>query len=497
MNRSLLLIVCDFLLLSLLALANFEQTGDPVTSEKEVVAVEVSDEPAQDEAMMNLLASALEAEQSSQSDLQEQLAQAQAELSTLESSRDELSENLEEKEKMIAERERLLAEREELLAEARKEAQRVAAEKASAEKRAAAIQAERDQLEAERQAKAAETEKLAATVNELANRADTSAEELERRTAQLANLEAQLASRSRALEEAERQRAQVETERRRLANEVATAEREKQLLSSTLDSARQTINVERQEKEQLRQQTESLTQGVSRLAEASSEITEEVKNLRPKTANEIYQTVNANRVQLQFEGARSGLFGEKPFSETVDTVVTEIDGRYFLWVHLSQTPFADADRRKFLNSLDVYFQVGDSRFRIPQMGILQQNRSLLFLPLSQEIVSRIGVDSFANSEQPFRFEDLVVIDLPDSRYGETGFRINTGKPDHIEVDNRIFSALFGEFSPGAGDFAFTKAGAFLGIVTRGGEAWMAEPVKTGGKLNFGEKFTRAQLNALP
>tara|TARA_R100000027_G_scaffold32582_1_gene23871 strand:- start:10363 stop:11799 length:1437 start_codon:yes stop_codon:yes gene_type:complete len=478
-------------------LANFEDSGQPITTDEELVVVSKTTEPEQDDAIMDLLATALAAEQSSQDQLRQELEEAMAQRDALESNRSELSEELKEKEQAIAEREKMLAEREELLAEARAEAERAAREREATEEQAAALEAERDRIAAEQQEAAAKAATLAATVEKLSSQANVSAEELQKRNETLARLEAELSDRSRKLAEAERRQSEIETERRRLANEVATAEREKELLSTTLETAQQTISVERQEKEQLRKQTETLTEGVSRLAEASSEITKEVQNLRPMTTNEIYQEVSSNRVEIQFTGTRSGLFGDKEFEETVETALTRINGRPFLWIHISQTPFADADRRKFINSLDVYLQANDARFRVPQFGVLQQDRSLLFLPLSEEIVERLQTKTFTSTDKPFRFEDMVVVDLPDSRYGESSFRIDSKNPGHLEIDSRVFSSLFGEFSPSAGNIAFTRTGDFLGIVTGSGEAWMAEPVKTGGRISFGKDFSRAQLQNLP
>ena len=247
----------------------------------------------------------------------------------------------------------------------------------------------------------------------------------------------------------------------------------------------------------MQRQTETLSEGVTRLAETSTEIQEEVRNLRPMTANEIYRTADENRVSLVFRGSRSGLFGATEFEETVDTVLTEIDGRPVLWLHVSQTPFADPDRRRFLESLELFLEAGDRRFRVPRLAVLADDPSLLFLPLSPEIADRLGTEVFPASDDPFRFEDLVVIDLPESRFGDSGFRIRPDRPDFLEVDNRAFSALFGEFSPAPGDLAFTRAGRFLGVVVRGGEAWMADSIPSGGSVPFGEDFDRARLEALP
>ncbi|MFP4351604.1 MAG: hypothetical protein ACLFRP_01150 [Puniceicoccaceae bacterium] len=496
MNRSLLLIVCDFLLLSLLALAEFEKSGQPVAAERAAAAAE--DDPAEDDSgMTDLLAAALAAEQSSQSEMEEELEKARERLSELEADRTTLGRTLEQREEALAEQAEALAAREAALAEARAQAETVAAEKAEAEERAAALRSEREELARSREALLQEKESLAATSEQLAAEAETSRGELLRREEELARLQSALAERSRRMAELERRSEAAEAEKQRMATEAEAARREKELLAASLESARQTISLEREEKGRLRRQTETLTEGVGRLATASSRISEEVRNLRPVTANEIFRSAIDNRVTFVFEGTKSGLFGDNPLEETVDTVVTRVNGRAFVWLHVSQTPFADPERRKFLRGLDLYLEGNGTRFRVPQLGILPEDRSILFLPIPDEIAERLAGKEFEASESPFRFEDLVVVDLPESRYGETGFRIQPDRPRHIEVDHRIFSSLFGEFSPSAGDLAFTRTGRFLGIVTRGGEAWMAGEVGSGGTINFGERFSRSDFDALP
>ncbi len=495
MNRSLLLIVCDFLLLSLLALAEFEKSGQPVATGQTVA--EARADPAEDDSgMTELLAAALAAEQSSQSEMEEELEKARERLSELEQDRTTLGRTLAEREEALAEQAEAIAAREAALAEARAEAERVGAEKAEAEERAAALRREREELARSRETLLEEKETLAATSGQLAAEAKTSREELLRREEELARLESALAERSRQMTELERQRAAAEAETRQMATEAEAARREKELLASSLESARQTISLEREEKGQLRRQTETLTEGVGRLATASSRISEEVRSLRPMTANEIFRSAIDNRVTFVFEGTKSGLFSNNPFEETVDTVVTRVNDRAFVWLHVSQTPFADPDRRRFLRGLDLYLEGNGTRFRVPQLGILSADRSVLFLPIPDEIADRLVGKEFETAESPFRFEDLVVVDLPESRYGETGFRIQPDRPGHIEVDNKIFSSLFGEFSPSAGDLAFTRTGNFLGIVARGGEAWMAGDVEAAGKINFGERFSGSDFREL-
>ncbi len=504
MNRSLLLIVCDFLLLSLLALADFERTGQAVASERTVPATEeVRDDFEEESAIAGLLAAALSAEQTAQAEIQRELERAREKAEAVAAEQAALRETIREREESLREQEERLAraraEAAESAAEANeaaKRAERLATEKAAVEKRAETAARERERLAGEKEALERKTSDLTDRVERLSGTAEANQEELRRRSEELERVRAELDARSRRLAEAEQRQREAESARQRLAGEVEAARREKEILTSNLASARETIEAERQERTELRRQTDTLTEGVSRLAEASDEITKEVRGLRPLTANEIFRKVDANRITFVFSGARSGLFGESEFEEKVDAALTRINGRDFLWLHVSRTPFDDPERRRFLVSLDLFIEANGVRFRVPQMGVLAADPRLLFLPLTPETTERLGVEGFEATTDPFRFEDLVVVDLPESRFGDSGFRVRSDASDFVEIDNRAFSALFGEFSPAAGDLAFTRAGEFLGVVVRPGEAWIASDVRSGGRISFGEGFSRAQFGAL-
>lgn len=499
MNRSLLLIVCDFLLLSLLALADFERSGEPIATER-TVPIEL-DDPSEDRdeesAIASLLSAALSAEQSEQLELEQELQKAQEQISSAERNLSVLEDELRQREEDLsqtrAEAERVSREREELAAEK----ERLAAEKEEIERTASEVASEKERLLGEKDALEAKTAELTDRVERLSGRAEASQEELNRKAEELARAEAELAERAREIEEAEARQRETEQERQQLAGEVEVVRREKEMLTSSLRTAQETIEVEREEKAALRKQAESLSENVTRLADASTEISEEVRSLRPLTGNEIFMKAEQNRVRFTFEGTRSGIFSDTSFTEEIPAVITRIDGKAFLWLHVGQTPFADPERRKFIQSLNLFIEANGARFRVPRMGSLRAEPSLLFVPLTPSILERLAVDVFAAAKDPFRFEDLVVVDLPESRFGESGFRIQPDRAGFLEVDNKAFSALFGEFSPSPGDIAFTRAGEFLGIVSSRGEAWQASPVQTGQRISFGEEFSRMELEALP
>ena len=76
MSRAVLIIIADFLLISLLSLANFEEAGEPDSPPTEEEAVDVQAV----EDMLDVLKQALEEESLSRSALSNQLAAAQSAL---------------------------------------------------------------------------------------------------------------------------------------------------------------------------------------------------------------------------------------------------------------------------------------------------------------------------------------------------------------------------------------------------------------------------------
>lgn len=483
MNRSLLLIVCDFLLLSLLGLVDFEHAGQARVDPHEITVEAESDESSVDPMVMELLEEALTAEKDAQDELEEQLRE----------NREQQEAEARERERLQAElaaREESLSEQSEALARSREEAEAIALAKEEAEAEARRIAAEKEELAARRA-------QLEEAVRNLEQTVSGSREELENSSAEMKQLRERLEENETKLTKAEREREESRLQAREMETRLQATARERELLASNLDSARQTIELVRQDKQILRRQTDTLTEGVTRLARNSESIQDEVRNLRPQTANEIFNTIRSNEVTIQFSGQKRGLFGGSPIQEELPTVLTRIGDRYYVWIHLSQTPFASPQSRPFIESLSATIRIGDARFRIPKLGILADDARLLYLPVPASAVEDSGLTAFPATQDPFRFEQLVVADPRNSRYGETGFRINPEKKNFLSVDRRVFSSLFGEFSAGPGDLAFTKAGDFLGIVLRSGEAWRAEEVRSSGTLSLGENFNPQSLESLP
>jgi hypothetical protein len=68
------------------------------------------------------------------------------------------------------------------------------------------------------------------------------------------------------------------------------------------------------------------------------------------------------------------------------------------------------------------------------------------------------------AKEPFKFPEAVLISAGGKGYGTVGFKLDAGHPGYVQVDNRLFKRIFGDFAPSRGDLVFSQTGELLGIM---------------------------------
>ena len=433
MSRSLLIVICDFLLLSLLALANFDVTGQ---GEKEGPGPLVS--------MENLRA---------EQDLIEVLKLS---LETERSSRDELTGDLELVREELAERERALAEREARLAEVT----------LTAEEREEELQ-RLAQDRAELTARVEEVERDAETLR----REQAASEEAARRAREeFLAMERDLRSKMRELEETqthlgrlEELQREAEEANRRLSTELELSETEKRLIRENLEQVRSEVAIVRGEKDRIQEQARELAQGVTTLAERSGELTEEIRRAQPKTAATIFSEFQQNRLNASFSARRAGLLGQVNRNRQTRTVLVTDGHQTFALLHLEETGLSlndTADWERFQGRIDD----GVRQLPVREVHFLSIDPRVAVVPVDARAAEVFGTAVYPVSTEPFKFPEAVLIAADGSYYGESTFTVNADTPRHVRMPNRITTRLFGDFSPSRGDLVFSKTGELLGIM---------------------------------
>lgn len=422
MNRTLLLIICDFLLLNLLALTRWEKAEPP---------------QARRAPVPELAANTVTKEQ----DLVETMRQS---LADEKSARDELAQRLSAADAALTAREQSLTQ----------------------------VQSERTKLAEDRARVSSQLAETQRAVSELSQKVGAATQEASMTREQLAQLQRELAERQaeadrqrRSLAEREQQLSDLQRQNQVLTMAVVVAEQEKRNLRETADTLKTQVERERTEREKVTAATTVLAQGVGQLAEKSGELTREIRDHRPINVNVLYHEFLANRVTASFHAGRPGFLGPTLRNKDASTVLVSDGTRVYAILHVADTVFSFGENGADWEHLTVALGRPDGT-RVPaaRVQFLAHDPRVIALPLELAEATRLGARVYALAAEPFKFPDAVLIDGGGRGYGEVGFKLDPTEPRFVRVDNRLFKRVFGEFAPKRGDLVLARTGELLGIM---------------------------------
>jgi X-X-X-Leu-X-X-Gly heptad repeat protein len=422
MNKTLLLILCDFLLLTLLALTRWEAAEPPRPKQPPVP---------------ELAANAVTKDQDIVEAMRESLADEK-------SVRDELAQKLASVDAALAAREQSLTQ----------------------------VQAERARLAEERNAVASsltETQRAAADLSKKFNAATQEAtmtrEQLAQLQRELAEKQAEAERQRQALAAREKQLTDAQKQNQVLTMAVVVAEQEKKTLRETAEGLKGQVEVERSERLKVQEANTQLAQGVGQLAEKSGELTKEIRDYRPVNPNVLFSEFTANRVTASFAATRRGFIGQTNRTKEANTVLLTDGNQVYAVMHIADTVFSLGEVGLDWESLKVELSKGGSARNVAStVQFLSQDPRIVVVPIDATQAAALGAKVYPLAADPFKFPDAVLIDGGGRGYGEVGFKLDPTEPGFVRVDNRFFKRLFGDFSPKRGDLVFAKTGELLGIM---------------------------------
>ncbi len=415
MNKTLLLIMCDFMLLNLLALTRWEKAEPSHTQLETAAPRSAANAPAVNADMVELMRISLEDEKASREQLAAQLASAQGSLS--------------EREKNVA-----------------------------------ALQQQKGQLESSLAATQDSAKELEKRYSAATSEAFLSKEQLAKLQRELEEKRAEAERQAAELARAERQNAEARQRIENLNVAVRVAEQEKTLLSQNLTEAKQQVEVERLERAKVQEQTTQLAQGVGQLAEKSGQLTQEIRENRPVNPNQIFTEFLANRVQSGLTARRPGLFSPTVKDKQAQTILVSDGNRTYALLHLSDTPFTLTETPTDYDQVNGRLTRGATSTPVAELQFLRLDPRLAVVPVDDTLAAALGAKIYKLAKEPFKFPNAVLVRADDGRYGDTPFRIDQGNPDYVKLDNRITTRLFGEIAPKRGDLVFSQTGDLIGVM---------------------------------
>jgi len=415
MNKTLLLILCDFLLLNLLALTRWEK-AEPARAKQPPVPQMAANAATKDQDLVEAMKLSMADERATREALVQKL-------SATESS---------------------LAQREQNVTQLQADQTRLS-EALSATQRSAADLSQKY---------AAATQDASMTKEELARiqrELDDKRAEAERQRQSLASLTQQQADAKQKIEG--------------LTVAVKVAEQEKLLLRQTADSLKTQVEAERQDRLKAQAATTQLAQGVGQLAEKSGELTKEIRDNRPINANVLFSDFLANRVTAKFTAVRAGVFGPATREKEAATVLVTDGEKIYALLHIDDTPFPLSENSLDWEKVTAEFSRPPAyHSRIPALYFLSLDPRVLVLPVDPAQATALGVKVYPIALEPFKFPEAMLVNGGGKGYGEVSFKLDSSQPGFVRVDNRFFKRLFGDFAPSRGDLVLSKTGELLGIM---------------------------------
>jgi hypothetical protein len=402
MNRSILIVICDFLLLSLLTFSTDlskmagENEGSQPTAKMEVAPKPVDTGGKDLAAVMKL---ALNEEQKNREQLQAELAKV------------------------------------------REAAQK---QQADLQQQFAAAQANIQILDQKLQSNSAEAlmskEKLAAMEAEVKKESDLAAA-LQQQLAQLAKNN-QIA----------------QDEKQKLAGQLQLAQVEKRAATEKAALMQQQVQAERAEKAQL-------AEGFKALATNSGALTREIRENRALAPNTIFSDFVTNRVQARLLASRSGIFGmDASKSKTAETVLVTDGTNIFALCHVQDTPLTLWDPGTDWQGLTGTLGHNTAQVPIHALSFHIHDPRVVFMPVTKEEAAQLGCKVYPISSDPYKFQDAVVVGAQGDYYGQSSFQIELNTPQYVKLDRNLLKGLFGKFNPSRGDLVFSRTGELLGIM---------------------------------
>jgi hypothetical protein len=442
MNRSILIVICDFLLVSLLAFSTVDinkvaEEGTPRIAKLDIAANQV--DSGKDLAVVMRLA--LDEERKGRDQLLGELARSR--------------EAVGERDKQVQTFQQQLQTKEQ-----------------------AAQQLQQEQAKLEQQFAAAQT-----NIQILNEQLHTSSSEALLAKQKLEQMEAEARKRAEQAAALQQQLAQLSNsnqivlnEKQQLAGQLQVAQVEKRYATEQAVRMTEEVKTERAEKAKL-------AEGVKALANKSDELAQEVRDNRPLAPNTIFSDFVSNRVEAHFDAFKASTFGAMKHTQTETVLVTDGTNAFAL-CHVEDTPLALWNPGTEWEALNGTLGHNTARIDIRSLSFSWPDPRVVLMPVTAADARQLGCKAYHTSPDPFKFQDAVLVGAREGYYGECKFEIDLTTPQYVKLDHNFLKGLFGKFNPSRGDLVFSKTGELLGVMVNDTYCMMIRTFDVGATFQF-------------
>jgi len=453
MTRSILIVICDFLLVSLLVFSTpdlSKVTADNEESNAPAATAAPTNAPSSGKDLAMVMRTALTEEQQK---------------------REQLLGELEKTRQTAAQQQSLLSE---------------------SEKRSQAIQEEQSNLKQQFAAAQTNINSLSQQLNARSTEATLSKEQLAAMQADMQRQQDQAAALKRQLADLEKANQAAIADREKLTNQLQMADLERRHAAEQAAQAQEQVQYERAEKARIEQQAAKLAEGVKSLATNSSQLAQEIRENRPLASNTIFNDFVTNAISVDFTATRAGFFGGEATKQRDAKTVLITDGtNTFAMCHVQDTPLTFSVPATEWDSVTGTLRHDGEQIPLQSLSFAQPDPRVVLMSVGPADAGRLRAKVYRTSADPFKFQDAVLVGAQEGYYGECKFQIDIKTPDYVKLDRSVFKGLFGKFNPSRGDLVFSRTGELLGIMANDTYCMVIRKFRSDATFQLG-KSMRAQ-----
>jgi len=227
---------------------------------------------------------------------------------------------------------------------------------------------------------------------------------------------------------------------------------------------------------------------------------------QPINANMMATLYSQNRVNLLTTAART-LSKPKKESNTILIEVLEYDpatrksSPYIHAItHVRETPYRlAANALGWRESAASLSGPNTGAQPLHHVRFLKSDPRIVIAPVGppdSPQVKALGVKPYKLAAKPFKFPKAFIMKRDGRSFGEVVFRMDPRNREYVKFDKSLVRSIMGDFSPSQGDLVFSQTGELLGIMANNRYCHVITGVSPAGAVVFGQHQSNSLAGTL-
>ena len=213
----------------------------------------------------------------------------------------------------------------------------------------------------------------------------------------------------------------------------------------------------------------------------------------PVSANTLFRQFRGRGVKVWLKSGRT--------TKTTDTILIQQGNFVFGLLHTSDTPFAINPKATGVSRVEATLstpETGKAKpvpYYLPYAQFLKGEPRVLASPLMNisEATSR-GIRPYQIAAKPFQFPKAFVISRDGKSYGEVEFKFNPAHKGYVKMDKPFIGGLFSSsFNPSKGDLVLSQKGELLGMMANNTYCYVISNLKSESSIPFRKDLNRPAI----